>query len=157
MRFHALTKITQLVHDFLIQICPLPPFPCILHLCDPKPAYGICLFIPQQLFSYPRWMPAFLPSCHPHHLLSRCSDNLELLLSESQGLAQLWQHREQCQLPWFSWKNRRSTGCSQRPLASSQHPLLFYIPSLRTSNPLSLHPFPIHTCHWQTLWLVQRH
>lgn len=39
-----------------------------------------------------------------YHLLSRCSHNLELLVFESQGLAQPWQHRQQCQLSWSPWE-----------------------------------------------------
>lgn len=95
------------------------------------------------MFPNLRWMPVFLPPYHPHHLLPRCLDNLELLLPKPQGLAQLWQHGEQCQLSWFSWEKRQKiTSCSQRQLYPTTPFSSLFLPQRREIS-LSEHVLPL--------------
>lgn len=146
MRFHALPKIIVCAHGFeprsVRSLLFLASF-----LCDPKPAYGTCLSLfPSNCSLTQDGGLSYYSPITAHHLLPRCLDNLELPIPKPQWLAQLWQHREQCQLPWFSWgekKRRKSTSCSQRPLASCHHLLLFIIQSLRAIKPIPLPPLPL--------------
>ena len=102
VRLHALPKITVCAQGFeprSVRSLFLASF-----LYDPKPAYGKCLsLLPSNCsLTQDRGLSRYLPITL-HHLLPRCLDNMELPVPKPQGLAQLWQHREQGQLPWFSW------------------------------------------------------
>lgn len=108
----------------------------------PNQLWKMSWLISKQVFPNPRWTPVFLPSYDHHHLLLRCLDNLELPLSKPQGLAQLWQHWEQCQLSWFPWKKKeKKKSCSQRQLYLTIPFSSLFLPS-ETSNPLSVHLLP---------------